>query len=98
MLNCASRGEDEDLRAIRVSKNDSVTPVLIDEARQWIQMRSIGNKQSIAFERRGKQSHYKPVLVGRAREDRETLHRRRHFTFEITHDPDEVFVEALLIV
>jgi predicted RNA-binding Zn ribbon-like protein len=63
MLNGASRGEDEDLRAVRVGEHDGVTPVLIDESREWIEMWTIGNEQSIAFERRFKQSDYKPIVV-----------------------------------
>ena len=61
-------------------------------------MRSIGNKQSITFERCFKQSDYKPIIVSRAREDRDSLHLRWNFTFEVTHDPYEIFVEALLLV
>src|SRR5690349_3788785 len=98
MLNCASRNEDEDLRAIRVCEHDGITPVLIDKTRERIQMRSIGDKQSVAFERRVKQADYKPITVSRARKDRESLNRRRNLTFEVTHDANEVFVEALLLV
>src|SRR3954453_10708102 len=80
LLNCAARSEDEDLRAVRVCKHDGVTPVLIDEAREWIQMWPIRDEQSITFERRVKQSDFKPITVSGAREDRDALHRRRNFT------------------
>src|ERR1041384_1068962 len=98
MLDRASGGEDENLRAVRVGEHDGVASILIDESGEWIEMWTIGHEQSIAFERRFKQSDYKPIVVSRAREDRNALHWRRKFTFEIAHDSHKVFVKTLLFV
>src|SRR5436853_6709694 len=58
-------------------------------------MRPVRNKQTIAFERCFKLSHLKPIIRQRAREDRQSLHRSRNLSLEITCDPDEVLFKTL---
>src|ERR1044071_8249447 len=98
MLDRASGGEDENMRAVRVGERDAEASVLNDESDEWIEMWTIGHKQSIACERRFKQSDYKPIVVSRACKDRDALHGRRKFTFEIAHDSHKVFVKTFLFV
>src|SRR5215212_3389212 len=94
LIDRAARSKHEDLGAVRVGKHYCVPPVLIDQTGEWIKMRSIGNKHPIALERRVELSNFKPILLRGAREDSESLDRRRNFTLEIANDPHKVLFKT----
>src|SRR6476659_8423998 len=68
--------------------------ILIGQTRERIEIRTIGNEQSIVFERRFELSRLKVVLERRAREERDAPRWFADAFFDVPHDPHEVFFEA----
>src|SRR6185369_10898275 len=81
-----------------VREHNCVAPVLINEPRERVEMRSIRNKQPVPLKRRFEVPDLKPVIRRRASEDRESLHVIRHLRFQIASDSDKVLVDTLSLL
>src|SRR5205085_2406055 len=93
-LECATSGEDKDLRAIRVRQHDRIAAIVINETRKRIEMWPIVNKDTVALERRRELSNFKIILLSRTGEDRNPLSFGRYAIFQVTYDSHKIFIEA----